>query len=90
VDTGATYRWRSSYTSSETVDSSTNSSHHVVTGTFWEGFMPGDQGPWGEVEKPGAELLFIGQLDYTRDENDVITAFSHTGSYLDLCALLSE
>jgi hypothetical protein len=90
VDTGATYLWRSRYTSSETFDPSTKSFHYVVIGNFWEGFMPGDQGPWGKVAKPGAELLFSGQLDYTRNRNDVITSFSYTGTYLDLCALLSQ
>jgi len=90
LETGATYLQHSRYTATETVDPATGSVHVTIIGRIWIEFYPGDQGPSGEVQEPGLDLLFSGTIEFTVNENDVFTAFSNTGEYKDLCALLSD
>lgn len=90
VETGATYLQHSRYTASETVDPETGSVHVTIIGRIWFELYPGDQGPSGEVQEPGLDLLFSGAMEFTVNGENVITAFSHRGTYQDLCTLLSE
>jgi hypothetical protein len=90
LETGATYLQHSRYTATETVDPETGSVHVKIIGRIWFELYPGDQGPSGEVHEPGLDLLFSGTMEFTINGENVITAFSHKGSYQDLCALLSD
>ena len=90
LETGATYLQRSRYSATETFDPSTKSFHVSITGRIWIALYPGDQGPSGEVQEPGAEFLFSGTVEFTYNKRGVITAFSYEGEYSDLCAELSD
>ena len=90
LETGATYLQHSRYTATETVDPKTRSVHVTIIGRIWFELYPGDQGPSGEVREPGLDLLFSGTIEFTVNREGVITAFSHAGTYQDLCALLSD
>jgi len=90
LETGATYLQRSRYTETETFDPSTGSTHIQILGNIWIALYPGEPGPSGVIQEPGAELLVSGRLTITFDENFVVTAFSLNGTYDDLCALVTE
>jgi hypothetical protein len=90
LETGATYLQRSRYQETVTFDVSTDSFHITITGRIWMQVYPGEQGPSGVVQEPGLELLTDGKLEYTLGSNDVLTAFSLEGTYIDLCAELSS
>jgi hypothetical protein len=90
LDTGATYLQRSRYTETVTFDASTGSQQIELVGNIWIQLFPGDAGPSGVVQEPGAELLVSGRLNFTLNEQGVLTAFSLNGMYQDLCALLSD
>ena len=90
LETGATYLQRSRYTSTATFDPSTKSWHVTITGNVWMALFPGDAGPSGVVRDPGLELLVSGTLEFTLNRKDVVTSFSLTGTYDDLCALLMD
>jgi hypothetical protein len=91
LETGATYLQRSRYTETEIFDPSTNTLQVTITGRIWIGFFPGDLGPSGVVQWPGAALAFSGTVELTVDADTfAYTAFSYTGAYIDLCAELSD
>jgi hypothetical protein len=90
LDTGASYLQRSRYTLTETVDPKTRSVHVTTIGRIWIALFAGDEGPTGVVQEPGLELLFSGTTEATFNKKNVITSFSYTGEYQDLCALLSD
>lgn len=62
-----------------------------LSGRFIFAFYPGDTGPDGVVAAPGLGLYFTGIAWFTWDpDSGHITAFSYLGSYVDVCAALSE
>lgn len=89
LETGATYLQRSRYTATSTYDESTKSWDVHITGNIWMALYPGEAGPSGVVQEPGLELLVSGTLEFTVTRKDVVTYFSLTGTYDDLCALLT-
>ena len=89
LETGATYRWSSRYQSIETFDPVTKTYRFAHSGRILHWFFAGDVGPTGLVGEPGALLAFAGTSEYTLTKRDVVTAFSYTGSYMDICAMLS-
>jgi hypothetical protein len=75
----------------ETYDPATNDVFVNISGRLFIQFFPGDQGPFGEVQSPGALLGLIGHFQYTFDlDSFLITSFSLDGTATDLCAQLSE
>ena len=58
-------------------------------GTTWY-FLPGEVGPFGVVQYPGALYHFVGTVSYTYDTNANRSArFAYTGTVTDVCAALS-
>jgi len=90
LETGASYLQRSRHTDTETFDPSTGNWHIVVMGKIWTPLYPGEPGPEGIVQEPGVELLTSGRLEYTLTSEGVLTEFSLDGTYVDLCAELSD
>jgi hypothetical protein len=90
LETGATYLQHSRYTATEAVDPETGSVHVKIIGRIWFELYPGDQGPSGEVQEPGLDLLLSGTMEFTVNGENVITAFSLRGTHQDLCAFLSD
>ena len=90
LETGATYLWFSRYNDTETFDPATKTYHVTVEGRTI--FLPatGDSGPSGVVGESGALYGMSGTMEYTVTKQGVITDFSFTGSYVDICAELSE
>jgi hypothetical protein len=63
----------------------------VVTGTYFLGFLRGDQGPFGEVGRSGEAYFGDGRFTFEYDPAaDVVTAFSWSGRLVDACQLLSS
>lgn len=89
LETGATYVQRSRYVETWTYDASSESWDGTVKGRKWTPWFPGEPGPSGEVQEPGLWILTFGKLEYTLDGNDVATAFTLHGTYIDLCAELT-
>ena len=89
LETGATYLWSSRYTGTETFDPTTKTYHVTDVGRILSWFFDGDIGPDGPVGESGALLGFDGTREYTITKKGVVTAFSFTGTYIDICALLS-
>jgi hypothetical protein len=87
VATGATFVQRSRGVLTSTFDGSAE--RITVQGRYWIGLFPGEPGPSGVVEEPGLLLSVHGVLEFTLDA-DAITAFSLDGSYVDICAKLSD
>jgi hypothetical protein len=56
--------------------------------TTWS-FYPGDMGPFGIVQYPGALYHFVGTVSYTADADFHILTFANTGTLTDVCAALS-
>ncbi len=74
----------------ETVDPVTNIAVGEITGRFMFLFLPGDQGPFGQVAEP-ALIRLVGHSRYTFDiDNNLVTAFSLSGVATDLCALIAS
>lgn len=54
-------------------------------------FLPRGPGPSGEVEWPGAMLVFYGTVEFILDlETNRFPAFSLEGHYVDVCAELTD
>jgi hypothetical protein len=61
-----------------------------LRGSFFSYFFPGEAGPYGRVEAPGALLAMTGRAVATYDPNaDLFTDFSFDGKVTDLCAALA-
>ncbi|HSV41473.1 MAG TPA: hypothetical protein VLI04_22100 [Nocardioidaceae bacterium] len=91
LDTGATYLQRVRYLGSETYAPETNTWLVEYRGRRIINFYPGDQGPNGLVEEPGLLLAFTGSIQTWVDPDTFyFTEFSFEGTYVDLCAELSE
>ena len=90
LETGATYLQKSRHVSTEVLDEATNTLFDHEVGRIFIQFYPGDQGPYGVVEEPGALYAFACKLDITWDlDTDAYTAFTYSGLVIDLCAELS-
>ena len=90
LDTGASYFQMSRYRAIETYDPVTNDVVIQLSGRVWFNLYPGDQGPFGLVDEPGALLSIQGQVAYTFDlDTELVTSFSLDGQATDICALLS-
>ena len=73
-----------------TFDAAANDALVETSGRIFTSFLPGDQGPFGEVEDPGLLLSVIGHQSFTFDlDANAITAYSLDGQAIDICALLS-
>jgi hypothetical protein len=89
LDNGATYVQRSRHVDTETYDPTTGNLYVTIRGKYWLALYPGDAGPSGVVQEPGAELLLSGRLSYTfSTRENLVTAVSIEGTYQDLCELL--
>jgi len=63
----------------------------VINGTFFLGFLKGDQGPFGQVGRGGEMYFGDGSFTFVYDPKaDVVTAFSWSGRLVDGCQLLSS
>lgn len=63
----------------------------TVNGQLFMGFWPGDQGPFGLVEYPGALYSVNGHVRATYDSSTLIyTSFELAGTATDLCAALAS
>lgn len=87
LETGATYLWESRYDSTETFDRATKLTHETIIGRVLLWFAPGEVGPNGVVQEPGALLGFSGTIERTYNKKGLSTAFSYVGNYIDLCAV---
>jgi len=89
LDTGVSIYNRSRYTFIETFDPATNDVFEEYRGRRIFQFLPGDQGPFGEVGEHGALLRIVGNVQATFDlDTELYTAFSVGGEVTDLCPLL--
>jgi hypothetical protein len=86
LETGATYLWFSRHTETETFDPATMTYHVLDEGRVLLVFFTGEPGPNGVVGESGALYGMSGTREYTVTKKGVITAFSFTGSALDICA----
>jgi len=76
--------------SRDTYDAATNLYRTVYQGQFGIRLYAGDIGPWGLVEAPGLFLRITGRAEQTFDgDTFASTSFSFTGTYVDICAVLS-
>jgi hypothetical protein len=90
LDSGQTYLQRSRYHSTEMYDAASNDVFVVISGRYLIQLFPGDQGPDGELDSPGALLGLTGHTEYTLDlDTGVVTHFTTTGDSTDVCAALS-
>ena len=90
LETGATFAQRTRAKVTDTFDPEANEIVEEISGRIFIGFFPGDQGPSGLVEEPGAVLSVIGHQRLTYDADTfVITSYSLNGKATDICAQLS-
>ncbi|MEA2676254.1 MAG: hypothetical protein QOJ81_395 [Chloroflexota bacterium] len=88
--TGATFLHHVVANSVDTYDAAANEYRTVYQGQFGVRFYAGDVGPWGVVAAPGLFLRITGRAEQTFDGNTFAsTAFSYTGTFIDICAVLS-
>ena len=88
LETGATYVQHTNATFTDTLTADGNI-FEVLDGRFFFGFLPGDQGPDGEVGEGGASFILVGHFEYTYDPGaNLITSFQADGRAIDLCQLL--
>ena len=74
-----------------TFDPAANEYLVVYQGQFGIRFYAGDVGPWGVVEAPGLFLRITGRAEQTFDGDTFApTSFSYTGTFTDICSVLSE
>lgn len=89
LDTGTSVVHQSTYHATTTFLAD-GSVVEVVDGTFFLGFLPGDQGPYGQVGPSGEMYFGDGQFTFDYDPKaDVVTSFSASGRLVDACELLS-
>ncbi len=90
VDTGARLLDVDSYRDLSRYDPVTGIVVGVESGQSTWYFLPGEVGPFGVVQYPGAYYHFIGTVSYTYDTNaNRSTQFAYTGTITDICAALS-
>jgi hypothetical protein len=90
LDTGDSFIQRTRATVTETYDAEANDLSVEISGRVFVSFLPGDQGPFGEVGAAGGLFSVIGHQRFTVDlDSDVITSYSLAGKAIDICPLLS-
>ena len=90
LETGDTFVQRARAKVTDTVDAQANEIVEEISGQVFVSFLPGDQGPSGVVEEPGALLSIIGHQRLTFDADTfVLTSYSLNGKATDICAQLS-
>ena len=90
LETKKSYVQTSRYEITEVLDDETNDVLGEGHGRFLAGFLPGDQGPYGEVGADGANYGMIGNFRYTFDLDTLtLTSFQFSGSATDVCAILA-
>ena len=88
VETGATYvqHTNATFTDTNTADGNV---FEVLDGRYFFLFVPGDQGPDGEVGDGGALFFLLGHFEYPYDpDTDEIISFQADGRAIDACQLL--
>lgn len=89
-ETGETFDQRTRAKVTDTFDPQTNEIAEEISGRIFVAFLPGDQGPSGVVEAPGAVLSVIGHQRLTYDADTfAVTSYSLNGKATDICAQLS-
>jgi hypothetical protein len=74
----------------DTFDPAANEYRSEYHGQFGIKFWPGDVGPYGVVGEPGLFLRFTGSAEVTYDADTFAsTAFSYTGTFIDICSVLA-
>lgn len=90
LETGETFAQRTRAKITDTFDPQTNEIVEEVSGRIFINLYPGDQGPSGLVEEPGAVLSVIGHQRLTFDPDTfVVSSYSLNGKATDICAQLS-
>jgi hypothetical protein len=90
LETGARFETLDSYTERDRFDAGTGLIVGGTTGSTTFYFLPGDHGPFGIVQYPGALYHIDGTTSYTIDANTFATyEFAYSGSITDVCAALS-
>jgi hypothetical protein len=92
LETGDSFQQKTRAKVTETVDPATNELLVQISGRVFINLFPGDQGPFGEVQAPGAVLSVIGHQVFTVDlDTEVVTSYSLDGRVVaDICAELSD
>ena len=90
LETGARFETVDTYMERDQIDPDTGYIVGGATGSVTFYFLPGDHGPYGIVQYPGALYHFDGATSYTIDPNTFATyEFSYSGSITDVCAAIS-
>lgn len=91
LETGTTFLQKTRGQITERFDPQTNELRFTTSGRIFISFLPGDQGPFGEVDEPGLLLSIIGHQVATLDlDANVITSYSLRGQAIDICAALAD
>ena len=87
LETGTTFLQKTRGQITDRFDPQTNKLRFTTSGRIFISFLPGDQGPFGEVDEPGLLLSIIGHQVATLDlDANVITSYSLRGQATDICA----
>jgi hypothetical protein len=90
LETSDTFAQRTRATVTDTLDPQANEIVEEISGRIFIGLFPGDQGPSGLVEEPGALLSVVGHQRLIYDADTfVVTSYSLNGKATDICAQLS-
>jgi hypothetical protein len=91
LDTGASFVQKTRATVTETFDPEANDVFVEISGRIFISFLPGEQGPLGEVGPDGGLFSFIGHQQLTFDlDSNLTTSYSLDGQAIDICPLLSD
>jgi len=90
MDSGASFLHRARFHDISTIVSA-DVVHSITTGSVFINFLPGDDGPLGEVSEPGAMIRFTGRVEYDYNvTTNSITDFAYSGTTIDICAALGQ
>jgi hypothetical protein len=90
LETGDTFAQRTRAKVTDTFDPEGNQIVEEISGRIFILLLPGEQGPSGLVEEPGALLSVVGHQRLTLDADTfVTTSYSLNGKATDICARLS-
>jgi hypothetical protein len=90
LETGARFETLDTYMERDRFDPDAGLIIGGATGQVTFYFLPGDHGPFGVVQYPGALYHIDGTASYTIDANTYATyEFAYSGSITDVCAALS-
>jgi hypothetical protein len=90
LDTGATFVQRSRGVPTATFHPSSETWEVTIFGRYYIALYPGEPGPAGVVEEPGLWISIHGVLEFTMTTDEVVVEFSLDGSYIDVCAELTD